>query len=58
MLKKTFAAALTAAVLMSSGAAMAQQNTDPNWAFSKEVIQVLKDKNEAQRFLQYHFTKH
>ncbi len=45
MLKKTFAAALTAAVLMSAGAAMAQQNTDPNWAFSKEVIQVLKDKN-------------
>lgn len=45
MLKKTFAATLTAAVLMSAGAAMAQQNTDPNWAFSKEVIQVLKDKN-------------
>ena len=45
MLKKTFAAAITAAVLMSSGAVMAQPNQDPNWAFSKELIQVLKDKN-------------
>lgn len=23
-----------------------------------KISQVLKDKNEAQRFLQYHFTKH
>ena len=45
MLKKTFAAVLTTAVLLGSSVAMAQQNTNPNWAFSKEVIEVLKDKN-------------
>lgn len=45
MLKKTFAAAITAAVLLGSSAVMAQPNLDPNWAFSKELIQVLKDKN-------------
>ena len=44
MLKKTFAAAMTAAVLLSSGAAMAQP-VDPNWAFSKEAVEVLKTKN-------------
>lgn len=27
------------------------------WLYIK-ISQVLKDKNEAQRFLQYHFTKH
>lgn len=45
MLKKTFAAAITAAVLLSSGAAMAQAPVDANWAFSKEAIEVLKNKN-------------
>lgn len=45
MLKKTFAAVLTTAVLLGSSVAMAQLNPNPNWAFSKEVIEVLKDKN-------------
>ena len=44
MLKKTFAAAITAAVLLSAGAAMAA-TPDANWAFSKEVIKVLKTDN-------------
>ncbi len=43
MLKKTFTAAITAAVLLSAGAAMAAP--DANWAFSKEVVEVLKTKN-------------
>ncbi len=43
MLKKTFAAVITTAALLSAGAAMAQ--ADPNWAFSKELIEVLKNKN-------------
>lgn len=42
MLKKTFAAVITAAVLLGSGAAMAQ--TDPNWAFTKEAVEVFKNK--------------
>ena len=45
MLKKTFAAVLTTAVLLGSSVAMAQQNLDPNWAFSKELVEVLKNKN-------------
>ena len=45
MLKKTFAAAITAAVLMSSGAAMAAATPGPNWAFSKEAVEVLQGKN-------------
>ena len=44
MLKKTFAAAITAAVLLSSGAAMAA-TPGPNWAFSEEAVQVLQGKN-------------
>ena len=44
MLKKTFAAAITAAVVLSAGAAMAA-TPDANWAFSKEVIKVLKTDN-------------
>ena len=44
MLKKTFAAAMTAAVLLSSGAAMAQP-VDPNWAFTKKAVELLKTKN-------------
>ena len=44
MLKKTFAAAMTAAVLLGSGAAMANTG-DANWAFSKEAVEVLKTKN-------------
>ena len=44
MLKKTFAAAITTAVLLSSGAAMAQAPVDPNWAFSKEAVEVFKNK--------------
>ena len=43
MLKKTLTAAITAAVLLSAGAAMAAP--DANWAFSKEVVEVLKTKN-------------
>ncbi|WP_262373555.1 MULTISPECIES: PepSY domain-containing protein [unclassified Pseudomonas] len=43
MLKKTLTAAITAAVLLSAGAAMAAP--DANWAFSKEAIEVLKTKN-------------
>ncbi|MFK7671009.1 PepSY domain-containing protein [Pseudomonas lundensis] len=43
MLKKTFTAAITAAVLLSAGAAMAAP--DANWAFSKEAVEVLKTKN-------------
>ena len=34
MLKKTFAAVITTAALLSAGAAMAQP-VDPNWAFSR-----------------------
>ncbi|MCU1726756.1 PepSY domain-containing protein [Pseudomonas sp. 7P_10.2_Bac1] len=45
MLKKTFAAVATTAVLLGSSVAMAQPNLDPNWAFSKELIEVLKNKN-------------
>lgn len=51
MLKKTFAAVLTTAVLLGSSVAMAEQTTnpspnlDPNWAFSKELVEVLKNKN-------------
>ena len=45
MLKKTLTAAITAAVLLSAGAAMAKAPEDPNWAFSKEAIEVLKTKN-------------
>ena len=44
MLKKAFAAAITAAVVLSAGAAMAA-TPDANWAFSKEVIKVLKIDN-------------
>ncbi|MFI8376941.1 PepSY domain-containing protein [Pseudomonas helleri] len=44
MLKKTFAAVITAAVVLASGAAMAQAPQDPNWAFSKEAIEVFKNK--------------
>ncbi|GLX89200.1 hypothetical protein Pfra02_17690 [Pseudomonas fragi] len=44
MLKKTFAAAITAAVVLSAGAAMAA-TPDANWAFSKEAVEVLKTKN-------------
>lgn len=44
MLKKTFVAAMTAAVVLASGAAMAQAPQDPNWAFSKEAIEVFKNK--------------
>ena len=44
MLKKTFAAVITAAVLLSSGAAMAA-TPGPNWAFSEEAVQVLQGKN-------------
>ena len=44
MLKKTFAAVITAAVVLSAGAAMAA-TPDANWAFSKEVIKVLKTDN-------------
>lgn len=44
MLKKTFAAVITTAALLSAGAAMAQP-VDPNWAFSKELVEVLKNKN-------------
>ena len=44
MLKKTFTAAITAAVLLSAGAAMAKAPEDPNWAFSKEAIEVFKTK--------------
>lgn len=43
MLKKTLTAAITAAVLLSAGAAMAAP--DANWAFSKEAVEVLKTKN-------------
>ena len=45
MLKKTLTAAITAAVLLSAGAAMAKAPEDPNWAFSKEAVEVLKNKN-------------
>ncbi|MFN1268512.1 PepSY domain-containing protein [Pseudomonas lundensis] len=45
MLKKTLTAAITAAVLLSAGAAMAKAPEDPNWAFSKEAVEVLKTKN-------------
>lgn len=45
MLKKTFAAAITAAVLLSSGAAMAQAPVDANWAFTKEAVELFKNKN-------------
>ena len=46
MLKKTFAAAMTTAVLLSCGAAMADvKPVGPNWAFSEEVIKLLKTKN-------------
>ena len=44
MLKKTLTAAITAAVLLSAGAAMAA-TPDANWAFSKEAVEVLKNKN-------------
>ena len=44
MLKKTLTAAITAAVLLSAGAAMAA-TPDANWAFSKEAVEVLKTKN-------------
>ena len=44
MLKKTFAAVITTAVLLSSGAAMAA-TPGPNWAFSEEAVQVLQGKN-------------
>ena len=44
MLKKTFAAVITTAALLSAGAAMAQP-VDPNWAFSKEAVEVLQGKN-------------
>ena len=44
MLKKTFAAVITAAVVLASGAAMAQAPHDPNWEFSKEAIEVFKNK--------------
>ena len=44
MLKKTFAAVITTAALLGAGAAMAQP-VDPNWAFSKELVEVLKNKN-------------
>lgn len=43
MLKKNLTAAITAAVLLSAGAAMAAP--DANWAFSKEAVEVLKTKN-------------
>lgn len=42
MLKKTLTAAITAAVLLSAGAAMAAP--DANWAFTKEAIEVFKNK--------------
>lgn len=45
MLKKTLTASITAAVLLSAGAAMAKAPEDPNWAFSKEAVEVLKTKN-------------
>ena len=45
MLKKTFAAVITTAVLLSSGAAMAAATPGPNWAFSKEAVEVLQGKN-------------
>ena len=35
---------ITTAALLSAGAAMAQP-VDPNWAFSKELVEVLKNKN-------------
>ena len=44
MLKKTLTAAITAAVLLSAGAAMAKAPEDPNWAFSTEAIEVFKTK--------------
>ena len=44
MLKKTFAAVITTAALLGAGAAMAQP-VDQNWAFSKELVEVLKNKN-------------
>ena len=43
MLKKTLTAAITAAVLLSAGAAMAA-TPDANWAFSKEAVEVFKTK--------------
>ena len=43
MLKKTFAAVVTAAVVLASGVAMAAPG--PNWAFSKEAVEVLQGKN-------------
>ena len=43
MLKKTFAAVVTVAVVLASGVAMAAPG--PNWAFSKEAVEVLQGKN-------------